>query len=186
MELDKISLKLRASGTLFGDNIGFIGDLLLIDTEATARPFAYIVHSGASTSENTNDMNVVQKLTESFVIYTALNAHLMADRTGSQVATGITTVRNQFLSALLGWIITPEDGPIVYDGDSLYIAERGVLWWQFNFSAQKVISAEIYDDPTLDDFDDALIQYVTPETVPPDTDPLPIPDPDFEDLVTTA
>ncbi len=78
--------------------------------------------------------------------------------------------------------------PIVYAGDAMFDVDRAWLWWQFNFSAQKIITAKVYDDSALPDFNQAYIQYVTPDNVPPETDPLPIPEPnfDFADIVTTA
>lgn len=183
MDLQKIAIKLFADiGAVapFYGRIGGIGDMLLIDPTTEISESAYIVHAATTVTDNEGQSHVVQTLTENFSIFASISAaRPTADRYGSGANVTIDLIREQLLDTLIGWIMDIDMYPIAYAGDNISDVNRAWIWWQYNFTAKRIITAKVYDDSALPDFNKAYVEYLAQNNVPPKTAPLPIEDTEY-------
>jgi len=98
-------------------------------------PAAFVIPLAEQASPNTSATTVVsQRVTQQFgVILAASN---LRDATGAKALEDIYAVRQQVMTALLGWIPEGERSSMEFSGGHLQDMSDQVLWWQDDFNLE--------------------------------------------------
>jgi hypothetical protein len=134
MRLGSIVLKLRRSGTRFGDYIGGAIELEESQKRTPLRDLAFVIPLKDDAGANQNENEVNQSITERFGVVVALkNDHAKTQKYGVISYDTLHDVRQEFFDALLGWLQFEATDFIKYRGGRLINVYNSTIWYQFEF-----------------------------------------------------
>jgi len=201
MKLRPIVLILRLADTRFENRIAGAAELAEATKNTLNTEMAFVVQSGETTSANTDDLSINQRMTEVFSVVVALrNDTTQKDKTGVIAYDTLFDVRSQLFDALLGLELPDDENlcvltPVSYAGGNIMSLNRAWLWYQFNFSVDYRLEAQAQNKyleeiaANYPNLDEIFAQYeLTPSDNIPLTGPEGLPvnifELDMEQLVT--
>lgn len=132
------ALKTRTNATFTGRIAGAAEFSTIEDAAKMTLPAAYVIPLDDSAGANLSDNGYLQTVTDTFAVIVVLSNS--ADEVGKASVAQIQTVRNVLCAALLRWSPDAEHSPIEYQGGQLLTIDRGVMYYQFEFSADTQFS----------------------------------------------
>ena len=152
MNMTDIILRIRAANTVFGDKVAGAAEFAYADANAIKEATqAFVVHESDDAGENELSAGVQQEVTERFTIYASVVND--TDETGHQSAIDKSTIREQLLSAINGWIPPEFNEPIEYRGSSTGMINRAFATYEFRFAVRHKITESVgYTYEPTDEF----------------------------------
>lgn len=154
MRIGKLILRMRQKQAIlasrgeqatFGNFVG--GSIQLSEAQLVPvqQDSCFIVPVGASAEASTYDGGVDQVLYERFSVLVALKVNTsLNDEYGIAVYDKLHDIRNEIMSAFLGWRLAESEDVITYKGESLIDYTSADLWYQFEFEyPAKVLSKTV-------------------------------------------
>lgn len=197
MRIVPIILKLRSAKTRFENNIGGAVELDIVRNNTLKVDMAFVVPLQEMCSNNNNENNLNQIITEKFTIIVAIaNDSTQKEKTGIIAYDLLHEIRSELFRAILGWEIYGAESMIYYSGGQLLNINAAYLWYQFDFEYKVRISefdgycdlegsnlaleGELREKKQLSQIDDLKKIYTNyilwPNTNLPYTDVLPLSD----------
>jgi len=161
MKLGPIVLKLRLANTSFGQQIGGAADMESLQ-ESTFAQMAFVIPLGERAGENQQVNTVLQTLDEGFAVVVALaNDTHQVDKLGLRAYDKLDDLRAEIFSAILGWEMDGYETPVSYVGGTLVDLNAVYLWYQFEFSAARLIQpCDGVQEEATDWLDTIYAQYI--------------------------
>jgi hypothetical protein len=101
-------------------------------------PAAFVVPLADPASPNTSaTMLVSQRVVQQFGVIVAVSN--VRDATGQQAVSDLFAVRNQIITALLGWVPAGAVAGMEFGGGKLVDMNDQVLWWQDDFNVDSYL-----------------------------------------------
>lgn len=141
MKISPIITALRQRCPMFAGRVAGASEFKPLPEGAKlALPAAYVIPLDDSAEEQRSKTDYWQSITDGFAVIVAINNS--QDERG-QAANDLVEVSREVLwKALLGWAPEQKYEGIAYEGGNLLRMDRGVLYYQFEFSARFEITEE--------------------------------------------
>ena len=135
MKISPIITALRQRCPMFDGRVAGASEFKPLPEGAKlALPAAYVIPLDDNAEEQRSQSDYWQSITDGFAVIVAINNG--QDERG-QAANDLVEVSREVLwKALLGWVPEEKYEGIVYEGGNLLRMDRGVLYYQFEFSAR--------------------------------------------------
>lgn len=135
MKISPIITALRQRCALFAGRVAGASEFKPLPEGAKlALPAAYVLPLDDSADEQRSQTDYWQSITDGFAVVVALSNS--QDERGQAANDLVEESRDQLWKALLGWAPEEKYEGIVYEGGNLLRMDRGVLYYQFEFSAR--------------------------------------------------
>ncbi|QBH98414.1 hypothetical protein EKN56_19675 [Limnobaculum zhutongyuii] len=142
MKLSLIIAALRLRCPVFESRVSGAAEFKpLPDTAKMKLPAAYVIPLDDNAEDNKSQTDYWQNITDGFAVIVIIDNQ--SDERGQKSShDAVHDIRNELWKALLGWQVDDCYDPIQYDGGNLLDMNRSMLYYQFEFSARREISAE--------------------------------------------
>lgn len=130
----------------FNGRVSVSAEFDLIENAAKMHlPAAYVVMLDDSAAENTSDNGYQQIIADTFAVVVLLSNAV--DELGKSSITQILPLRTELCKGLLSWSPDAEHGEIEYSGGQLLAIDRGVAYYQYEFTAPtELTEADTYQE----------------------------------------
>lgn len=151
MRQKQANLQSRGLQATFGNFVGGSIELSQAQLIPAQRDLCFIVPVGASAEPSTYEGGVDQLLYERFSALVCLKVDTqLNDDYGIVVYDRLHDIRDEIMSAFLGWRLAESEDVITYKGESLIDYNNAYLWYQFEFEyPARVLSRTIFDTSGL-------------------------------------
>lgn len=130
----------------FAGRVSVSAEFALIENAAKmVLPAAYVVMLDDSAADNTSDNGYQQIIADTFAVVVLLSNAV--DELGKSSITQIIPLRSELCKGLLSWAPDTEHGEIEYSGGQLLAVDRGITYYQFEFTAPtELTEADTYQE----------------------------------------
>lgn len=141
MKLSLVIAALRLRCPVFAERVAGAAEFKpLPDVGKFELPCAWVIPLDDNTGDNKSQTDYWQDVTDGFAVVVVFSN--ASDERGQASSDAVEEIRSQLWQALLGWEVDENYHPIQYDGGTLLELNRHALYYQFEFSAKREISAE--------------------------------------------
>jgi hypothetical protein len=141
MRIGQIVLRLRLKNTYFGNYIGGALELDKAIANTLTNSMAFVIPLMDDAEGNKLDSGISQKIIERFGVVIALAMdESQSDTLGFAAMDRLHDIRNEFISALVGWMPLDSEDQISYRGGRLLETNNAYMWYQFEFDYISQIS----------------------------------------------